>query len=288
MRPFPSSWQSLPNIAAWTVTPALLAVAVYSIRGVPDAGSVTSFMLGALPPVTAIAGGLFAFSKRRTDLIQVSWIRCWLAYLVTETLSFCLLLFRGKTMPRIPVHGRGAYTNWEHFSRLCMAGFPVLVPAWVAYTRDPYIGMDWLRLGSAIIAPLFQVAFALKTVRHVPASARLVAIAGGIGTYWLAWVLIFAVPIWPVVVLGSPILAGAASGQVVGTIIARLWHRLAVVPAAAIVGGAVLGLAIFYAFLTWATDVLWSDSIYIVPLAFSLWSVEACAAFLVLYLNRRS
>jgi hypothetical protein len=195
--------------------------------------------------------------------------------------------------------------RWQRFSLIYVWGMLAVIPAWVEYIPDPYLGFEWRRLAPVLVAPLVQIALALKLHRPSAAYAYGAVIAGGLAAYSAAWVLLIVL-LMGVAVFVTPLLAGAALGQVVASLTLHLWRRLAAlcdeqaegvtsalssaarvtVSAAASIAGAFTALVLFYLLYEYAHTVYWTDAIYILPLAASLGSLAACAAFLVWFLGR--
>jgi len=117
-------------------------------------------------------------------------------------------------------------SRWEHFAQIYGLSLLALAPGWVAYLS----GHEPSSLRSAALgvsAALPPVLAAAAAVRRLPRGARrtqLVAVAGGFAAYCLAAVVLLAAsPLWPVVLVVTPIISGAAVGSAIASVILRLF-----------------------------------------------------------------
>jgi hypothetical protein len=160
---------------------------------------------------------------------------------------------------------------------------------------------------SAFLAPLLAVAGAILLLERVTRAAFVVATAGALGAYLLgAAVLLLAYPLWPLTLVVTPFVSGAALGSAVASVLVRLFWFAARREFAAsssreargtgsvrfalwagALTGAVAVPACIYLLMEWAIGTgVFTDSIYVVPLILSLAAPACCAAFLVMYLTR--
>jgi len=200
-------------------------------------------------------------------------------------------------------------SRWEHFAHIYAISLLALVPGWVSYLRDsrpdsPYSAVCAV---SAFLAPLLAVAAGILRLGPATRAAIVVASAGALGAYLLgAAVLLLAYPLWPLTLVVTPFVSGAALGSAAASVLARIYHLAArrafsasssgqpgrsdVIRFALWAGaltGAVAMPACIYLLMEWAIGTgVFTDSIYVVPLILSLAAPACCAAFLVMYLTR--
>jgi hypothetical protein len=208
--------------------------------------------------------------------------------------------------------------RWQRFSLVYTAGMVMLSPLWIAtlFGSPPTeasasppteASVSGLRLLLAILLPplVAQTLLALRLFRPTEASVRVCAVIGALLIYCSAWLVVFLPGGFglPAIALA---LAGAAAGQALATGGLHLRRRhfaktsaqagteapdLALergrnpritVSLAASIGGSIAGVFGFALFVERTMD----DVMNAIPHVLSLWTLFACAAFLILYLGR--